>query len=587
LPSNPEFHIFRDSRRRTSTPELVGAVRKSLRGLASQAPIDSLLNLLLQAGELECALSDAGASPEICEHAARLTDLFADAAIAKDADVADDSRLIAREASSILDGIQDSSALSVSVPEGFAYYALHPLDYADLIARSRIEAATAMVVGIRSIGTTLSSVVAAKLRAEQRSRGFRAPRVWLGREKNTIRRFTVRPTGHPYDRQCMFDPALRANIADALAIDAMFLVCDEGPGRSGSSLLSVAEALEREGVPRSRILILCAHDPNIAALCAPDAEHRWSRYRVAAAGMTKRSPANAAEYFGSGEWRTHFFSSQESWPAVWPQMERLRYRSADDASLLAFEGHGPYGAAVRERQQALSNAGFGLPYLGQDAGFGRYQFVKGRLARANDISTRLLKHMAEYCAWRARAFTVSGTDTSQLEAMARVNYERQFGVARDDLMLAVERPVICDSRMMPQEWLRADDGRWLKLNPAIHGDDHFFPGPCDIAWDLAGTIVEWNLPPAAREYFLAEYRKASGDDPMTRIAAYESAYAVFRMAWSAMAGASVGDAEEESRLLRDYDDYRNFLRPSMASDLREPMGASEQTASLGIPELSA
>ena len=29
-----------------------------------------------------------------------------------------------------------------------------------------------------------------------------------------------------------------------------------------------------------------------------------------------------------------------------------------------------------------------------------------------------------------------------------------------------------------------------------HGDDHFFPGPTDIAWDLAGTIVEWELAPA-------------------------------------------------------------------------------------------
>ena len=340
----------------------------------------------------------------------------------------------------------------------------------------------------------------------------------------------------------------------------MFLICDEGPGRSGSSLLSVAEALEREGVPRSRILILCAYKPDVAALCAPNAAERWSRYRVAAAGMTARLPADAAEYLDAGAWRRKLFIADESVPAVWPQMERLRYGSSDGRTLLTFEGHGPYGATVRRRQQALSDAGLGVPYLGQEAGFGRQEWVKGSAVCASDVCPQLLTHMAEYCAWRGREFAVSDTDVSQLENMARVNYERAFGTAIADLALPVERPTVCDARMMPHDWLRTRDGRWLKLNAAIHGDDHFFPGPCDIAWDLAGVIVEWNLSASAREYLLGEYRKASGDDPSLRIGAYELAYATFRMAWSGMAAASVGDAEEKMRLVRDYTKYRDHLQ---------------------------
>ncbi len=355
----------------------------------------------------------------------------------------------------------------------------------------------------------------------------------------------------------------------------MFLVCDEGPGRSGSSLLSVAEALEREGVPRSLIVIMCAYEPDVMALCAPDAAQRWSRYQVAAAGMTKRLPGDAADYLGSGEWRRKMFAPHDSLPVVWPQMERLRYASSDGRTFFTFEGHGPYGAAVSHRQQALSESRFGLPYLGQDAGFGHHELVHGRALRADDVSQQLLTHMANYCAWRAREFAVADADASQLETMARVNYEREFGVTNDDLVLPVERPTVCDSRMMPYEWLKAEDGRWVKLDAAIHGDDHFFPGPCDIAWDLAGTIVEWNLRAAAREFFFAEYRKASGDDSASRIAAYELAYATFRMAWSGMAAGSARGTEEESGLVRDYERYRRFLQSS-SSDAADDVNPSKR-----------
>ena len=568
MPSSSEFHIFRDSRRRTSTSELVGAMRGHLRGWNSA---DSLSTLLLLAGELECALADAAPPPELRERASCLTDLFARAAIAGDSRQAVNLRDVVEAASSMLDGIHFSGDVSISVPEGFAYYALHPLDYADLVARCGIDASRAMVIGVRSIGTTLSAVVAAKLRQAGRPgarpdlpEGFRDFRDMgayrSSHEASSVRRMTVRPNGHPYDRRCAFDQSQRVAITSASQRGALFLVCDEGPGRSGSSLLSVAEALEREGVPSSRVLILCAYEPDVATLCARDAAERWRRYRVASAGMTRRLPADAGEYLGSGEWRKNFSSARECWPAVWPQMERLCYGSADLRTVLTFEGHGPYGAAAAQRNRALSDAGFGLPYLGHEAGFGRHGLVKGRVAHREDVSAQLLTHMAEYCAWRAREFAVARTDAAQLEIMTRVNCEREFGTAVDDLFLPVERPAICDSRMMPHEWLQAENGRWLKLDAAIHGDDHFFPGPCDIAWDLAGVIVEWNLSLAARNFFLAEYRNAGADDPTTRIGVYQVAYATFRMAWSAMAAASVRGTEEEPALLRDYERYRRLLR---------------------------
>ena len=116
--------------------------------------------------------------------------------------------------------------------EGFAYYALHPRKVAMLLDTLELKSPVA-VLGIRSIGVTLSAVACAALRL----RGIEC------------RRFTVRPTGHPYNRLLELKPEFRDWLAHAR--DAGFLVVDEGPGISGSSFLAVAEALVNCGVEAS------------------------------------------------------------------------------------------------------------------------------------------------------------------------------------------------------------------------------------------------------------------------------------------------------------------------------------------------
>jgi hypothetical protein len=79
--------------------------------------------------------------------------------------------------------------LTVNLPEGFTYYALYPEQYTVSALRWVADHAPStpghvLVVGIRSIGTTLSAIVAAALAAA----GWEA------------RRLTVRPSGPPSDR---------------------------------------------------------------------------------------------------------------------------------------------------------------------------------------------------------------------------------------------------------------------------------------------------------------------------------------------------------------------------------------------------
>lgn len=538
--SGANLLVYREGRKRVVGGDLIAQLRGCLYALATAPNQDSALTALLQAGELECALSDAHPKAGVI---ASITDRVA-ALVCNDRRGGPSYAEALRIAAESLDGISVHQELTLSQPEGFAYYALHPLDFADQVAQIELRSSSAFVVGIRSIGTTLSAVVAASLS----HRGVQGSRT------------TVRPTGHVYQRRCGFDSYQQLAIRTALQHDAEFLICDEGPGRSGSSFLSVAEALEQAGVPRERITLLCSHQPDVDSLCAPDAARRWRRYRSVGSGLTKRLPSQAGQYLGGGEWRRVFCAHEDEWPATWAQMERLKYLGRDGRSVWKFQGHGHYGDAIHQREQLLSDSGFGVAYLGRESGFGAHQLISERAATPGDVDEALLRRLAEYCAWRSRALpaSVSPQNVEELQAMATGNTESEFGWS-PEIKLEVRCPTLCDGRLQPAKWRLTDTSRWVKLDASMHGDDHFFPGPTDIAWDLAGVCVEWKLNREARVCFLDEYRRLSVDDARGRIADYEFAYSAFRMAWSKMAAASTQGSDDAPRLWRDYLRYRAVL----------------------------
>jgi hypothetical protein len=153
--------------------------------------------------------------------------------------------------------------------------------------------------------------------------------------------------------------------------------------------------------------------------------------------------------------------------------------------------------------------------------------------------------------------------------------------------LVVERPVIADSRMMPYEWIKLDSGgQPLKLDCAAHGDNHFLPGPVDIAWDVAGTIVEWRLDGDSADYFLKCYERASGDRAGNRLQEYLLAYSAFQAGYSMMAVSALAesDIEEEKRLLRDYEQYRCMVLKTEAERESQRVEVMSRTQRLPQPQ---
>src|SRR5581483_7815780 len=178
--TNEDLWVFRDGRNPVAGTVLLHDLQLSLRSVLEDAKNKNYaLKALIQSGEFESALADVE-NPGACliaELTSALAVLYLDG----------DTTVISKLAGA-LDSLTVPNMLVISPPEGFSYYALHPLDFVRAVEEIADSSRPAAVIGIRSIGTTLSAVVTAALK----------------KRFVPAQRITVRPTGHPYDRITRF-----------------------------------------------------------------------------------------------------------------------------------------------------------------------------------------------------------------------------------------------------------------------------------------------------------------------------------------------------------------------------------------------
>jgi hypothetical protein len=542
-PAGWSLFVFRKNREPLSTRQLLNDLRSEIRRLAAGA---SPLDALVRAGELETGLEDAGSA------AARSLAIVVDQLATLSCAGTSGDRSCLATILHLLDRLEAPSTITCSHPEGFSYYGLNPLDFADLAARIAPELASRVaVIGIRSVGSALGAVVAAQLRA----RGTDAERI------------TVRPEGDPYRRQTSFSPPQQAWIRARLAEERDFLVVDEGPGFSGSTFLSVARALEKNGesgVPPARIVLMGSRP--FPHHVAAEQAREWSRYRSWIIDYAAHAPAGAGRSLGDGAWRELLYPSRWQWPVCWVEQERVKHASRDGRMFFKFEGFGRFGELARAQAAQLAAAKLSPRCLDFEQGYGCYEFVAGRPLARSDLSEALLARMAAYCAFRVGRFPAPSSDLKILAVMARQNLEVEFGSRFRDFRIEIplERPVYPDCRMLPHEWLMTPEGQALKTDGVGHAEGHQLPGPADIAWDLAGTIVEWNLSAAAADFFLETYRRRSGDSAAERVRFYVVLYSIFRMAQCRMSSVSMARRREARYIRRQYEEHARKVAALLA-----------------------
>jgi hypothetical protein len=453
--------------------------------------------------------------------------------------------------------------ITMRVPEGYAYYALHPETYAVAAARFAADQspASTVCIGIRSIGTSLSGVVAASLER-------------LGIPAVT---YSVRPRGHPFARHLELSADLKQRLLQPPA-GCHFLIVDEGPGLSGSSFAAVARSLCDLGIDAERIVLFPSWNADPSTFRSTEARVVWNRHRRYSAlaheadraveQIAGASPHEAVDFSG-GAWRSHLLADESTWPAVQPQHEVPKVWLPERGSIVRFAGLGAYGRAKLQRAEKLAEAGLGPGPEWLKRGYLSMPFIEG--SPCQDADATLLDRMAEHVAFLVRTFPATRSpDVDAMLELVETNVRLDFGpgVSLSDLEtfrapLADAPCAAIDGRMRPHEWVRTgDDARpmFLKTDALDHHADHFFPGLQDAGWDLAAIEFEFRLPAWAIERLLAGYIATSRDRGVAaRLPFYRLAYPAFRLGYATLARGSLGGTADGLRFERVMEACRTRL----------------------------
>lgn len=508
--------VFGDHRELVSPSDRLRAVSEELRGAANMRPgigrHGRIVGALIEASKLQQGVEDAtGASPALCRFVHELAHCVVRSW---------DSSF--HEIGSLPPAPQVALPASVElkVPEGFAFYAVYPEAYIEAARRLKLVGAP-RVIGIRSIGTTLGAVTAAALGAP--------PPV------------TVRPFGDPFAR--------RVELPEEIVDETVhYVVADEGPGLSGSSFGAVADWLQQRGVPLERIAFLPSHGGGPGRHASDFHRERWEAAQRVPAAFNARF---LRELFGPLE---PFSTGSPG--------ERLKFLARHDGErlLLKFEGLGSIGADKLHMARRLNAAGFTPAPLGLVHGFlvERWCGDALRLA-AEDKPVREIGH---YIGTRARMFPApdgSGATIAELAAMSRRNLRLALG---DQLAGAIDRwnaaalaPAVhrvrTDNKLDRDEWLRLPGGRLLKTDALDHHQAHDLIGCQDMAWDVAGAIVEFDLADDDIGQLVGA-TEAAADRRVNNdlLSFYRTAYCCFRLGAARLVAELCSDPGERERMSR-------------------------------------
>jgi hypothetical protein len=519
--------------------------RRALGGIAdllAASDCDRLTRALIEAGELAQGLADAEFDAIGCD------DLSDNQTAAMSLCVAIARRLlgeargeVARAALAALLDRPLPPFVRCKTPEGYAFYAVYPDAYA-LAASEQGWPGRPMVIGLRSIGTSLAAMVAAATGGEA---------------------LTVRPTGPPFERRLRVSERLTARL---MAHSGPFAIVDEGPGLSGSSFGCVADVLRSMGIAADRVVFMPSHRGGPG----PEASVRH-RAMWAGAGravrtlddLTARDPlpgwfadevgtAVVAEDLSAGGWRRDWPEDRRPPAVVAMERRKVRFRTASGRYVARFAGLGGEGAAKFARAQRLHAAGFGPQPIALRRGFLLERWVDGPDPDIGSDRAGFLRRLAGYLAFRGAHFPAAaeaGADLPALREMAAANVTALCGPGAAGrigaLLEGLERRqpglvrVHVDGRLHPWEW-RLGPAGLCKLDGLDHSCGHDLVGAQPIAWDVAGAAVEFDLTPVETAGLAL---RAGADDG--QVFPLMAAYAAFQGGLWSSAGRGSDDAEAE------------------------------------------
>jgi hypothetical protein len=478
------------------TSATLGEAVAALRGLKGR-------ELVIASGMFEQGLADAGlATGDFTEVAARNWLGGNDATVVEEIRAPRDTKL------------------TIKTPEGFAFYEVYPEQYVNA-AREFLKAKGAgsyVVVGIRSIGTSLSAAVAEVLR--------------MGGAD--VRRCTVRPHGDPFSREVDL-PAWVDDASDG------YLVVNEGPGMSGSSFVATRVALTKMGVPAEKIHFFTGH-PNAPGAAASEETRRiW-------AGTTRWHVPLVDTAFGNKKGLFEVLKEREErfdFPVVW--------KFAGQALPWPFDCSG----AAEGNARRIAERSCGLPVLDAVDGWLAFPFVNGQSTKV--ALERLADHIVAAADEPLRREDEMEAE-ARLREMLMVNVRKYFadvgidGALKgwlEELVFEAGQKSSGDGHMERRHWIADGMGKLWKLKTTGSKLSHHVAYLLPALWDVAQVVVEWNLRREEEKEFCAALRTGGLRVDRRELAFFKMAYAALELGKCVMFGADAAVTKAfERRLLR-------------------------------------
>lgn len=529
--------------------------------------------ILIAAGQIEQAVCDAGLA------VARRYENLTLAAAELFLDVCAGRGLARRLLDAMLGGIEaPQCAVRLRTPEGFAWYGLLPEAYASSAERwdkaHANERGSVLVIGLRSIGTALSALVAAVLRRK----GW-----WVDR-------VTARPSGPVFAREL--------TISRATSPADYAIVVDEGPGLSGSSMASAARWLSERGFDCGRIAFFAGHANGPGGAGDEETRRWWRSIRAEAtvpcdvmlpggvclpelmrleAERMLGEPVPDLRDISAGKWRKLFPGRDED-PSVAPPLEQPKWLAAGASGrrlawkfaglAIAAKEPGPGLTSGCEqlisRHRRLADLGLSPAPLASRHGWAALPWLEGRILLRADATPATIARIARQIEAASQPPLLRDDAAAALDRLRRMlsgnagellgaSYggiaDRAAALIQDEAN-ALRLPSYGDGRMAPREWIEMPGGRIMKVDAGGHEEDHTCIGRQSILWDVAGAIVEWDL---GDEPALLLSQRVCPVISAGTVAFYSAAYAAFRagIAMHCDGARSAAVAYYERRLRRE------------------------------------
>lgn len=461
--------------------------------------------------------------------------------------------------------------IKVNVPEGFVYYGLYPETYIDAADRfyEKYEPGNVVCIGIRSIGTQLSALVSAQL---------------INNNCN-VHSFTVRLKGHPFSRYLVLSRELENFVRDNNHL--WFIIVDEGPGLSGSTIGGTVNKLLILGVDPKKIVIFPSWESDGRNFVSKTAREIWPGFEkfvgefqhlwIKSGKLETGFNCDILKEFSAGLWRKHLLQSEKDYPAVHPHHEKRKYllkgkgKENNTILLAKFAGLGNYGKEIIKRGIVLGKSRFCPEIRGYANGFVIMPFIEGVPMKPENVDEEFIKFVAEYFALINNEFTAELTATwENMTAMILQNTTEGLGsewvenaqrVIKQFPSSSYQHNVVAiDGHVMSHEWIKTENG-FKKVDSLEHWSDQFFIGCQNIAWDIAGFMIEFELEEKMKRKLVDHYIRLTNDvDIESRLPFYLTAYCAFRIGYITLANLSVPDTKEKERFAVLKRKFREFLK---------------------------